>query len=376
MSTRITPTAALLQKLVRIPSVNPADNPGVPNPGEEACAQYIHTYLKQSGARATLKYVLPGRPNVIGVFPSTPKPKRRILIAPHTDTVSVLGMSIPPFSGQIDQGKLWGRGASDTKGPMAAMLCGLREWYASHGKNKPEIALTFAGLMGEEAGNQGALALAQQSKPFDLAIIGEPTDLKIVHANNGVLWITLETQGKARHASINRMEENAILKMLPALRFWEALQLKVKKGTASGIRSVCLSTIQAGSKTNISPSDCRVQVDIRTAPEAKLSEISQHLQSELKKIAPQVVFKIQSSAQPLNTSPSNPLIQKILPATKGLAQAPWFCDAGIFSQYGTPSISFGPGSITQAHTKDEWIRLKELEEGKKRFIQILKLLET
>jgi acetylornithine deacetylase len=72
----------------------------------------------------------------------------------------------------------------------------------------------------------------------------------------------------------------------------------------------------------------------------------------------------------------HPLIQQILPATKGLAQAPWFCDAGIFSETGIPSVSFGPGSINQAHTKDEWIRRKDLEEGKKRFVQILQLLEN
>src|SRR5690606_21712788 len=121
---KLTPTATLLQKLVRIPSVNPADNPGVENPGEEACARFISSYLKESGARATVEKVLPGRPNVLGVFPSVSRPKLRILVAPHTDTVSVLGMTIPPFSGNVSGGKLWGRGASDTKGPMAAMLSG------------------------------------------------------------------------------------------------------------------------------------------------------------------------------------------------------------------------------------------------------------
>ncbi len=371
----LSPTALLLQKLVQIPSVNPADNPGVEKPGEEACAVFIKAYLNSIGARASLEKVLPGRPNVLGIFPSVPRPKFRLLIAPHTDTVSVVGMTINPFSGTVSQGKLWGRGASDTKGPMAAMLSGLNEWYAARRGKKPSIAVTFAGLMGEEAGNQGAYALAKQKRPFDLAIIGEPTDLKIVHANNGVLWLRMETTGKARHASINIARENAIYQLLPALNFWQDLQQRITRDSSWGIRSICVSTIHGGSKTNISPASCHAQVDIRTAPDANIDLVEKKIVRELKKVAPSVRIKIEGRSLPLNTPPQHPLIQRVLPATKGLAQAPWFCDAGIFSEEGIPSISFGPGSIKQAHTKDEWIRLEDLEEGKKRFIKILELLE-
>lgn len=372
------PTAYLLQQLVRIPSVNPADNPGIDNPGELACALFLKTYLEKIGARSVLQKVEPQRPNVLGVFPSTPKPKLRLLVAPHTDTVSVAGMSIDPFSGKIEKGKLWGRGASDTKGPMAAMLIALKEWHLLH-KNKPSpLQITFAGLMGEEAGNTGAATLAatqKKKRTFDFAIIGEPTDLKIVHAHNGVLWLSIKALGLARHASIATASDNAIYHLAPAIHYFQELQRHSSENPSLGIRSICVSTIQGGTKINISPACCELKVDIRTAPTKDLNPLLHSIKKSLKQAAPKTTLELISSCTPLNTPADHPHIQAILPATLGLTQAPWFCDAALFSAVGIPSIAFGPGSIKQAHTRDEWIDLDQLEEGKNRFLKMLQLLE-
>ena len=110
----------LLQELIRIPSVNPAGTPGTPHTGEAACAEYLANHLRELGANTEVREVLPGRPNVTGCFRSPGKP--RLLFAPHTDTVSVAGMTIDPFGGDLREGCIWGRGASDTKGSIAAML--------------------------------------------------------------------------------------------------------------------------------------------------------------------------------------------------------------------------------------------------------------
>ncbi len=119
--------ADLLRELIRIPSVNPDGDPGTTHTGEKECAKFVADFLRSCGAEAWLEDVLPDRPNVLGRFPSAGKAKPRLLFAPHTDTVSVAGMSIDPFSGELRDGKIWGRGASDTKGPMAAMLFALLE---------------------------------------------------------------------------------------------------------------------------------------------------------------------------------------------------------------------------------------------------------
>ncbi|MGB0293107.1 MAG: M20/M25/M40 family metallo-hydrolase, partial [Luteolibacter sp.] len=116
----------LLQQLVRIPSVNPDNTPGTDQVGEEKMAVFLSGWLESIGAEVILEEIRPGRPNLIARFaPMDGRP--RMMYAPHLDTVGVEGMTIDPFSGEVRDGKLWGRGSSDTKGPMSAMLWSLHE---------------------------------------------------------------------------------------------------------------------------------------------------------------------------------------------------------------------------------------------------------
>jgi acetylornithine deacetylase/succinyl-diaminopimelate desuccinylase-like protein len=114
---------AMLQSLIRIPSVNPLASPGPGEGGEQRCGEAVAEYLRTLGAEeVSLPEVLPGRPNVVGRMPSDRVGKPRILLAPHLDTVGVAGMTIDPFAAEERDGKIWGRGASDTKGTISAML--------------------------------------------------------------------------------------------------------------------------------------------------------------------------------------------------------------------------------------------------------------
>src|SRR5271156_5947776 len=142
--------AGPLPELVRIPSVNPHGSPGIDKPGEQACAEFVAGFLRGCGAEVELREVAPGRPNVLGRFPSDAPGKKRVILAPHLDTVSVAGMVIDPFGGELRDGKIWGRGATDTKGCMAAMLWSLWELRDRIPGLGHEV--WFAGLMGEEAG--------------------------------------------------------------------------------------------------------------------------------------------------------------------------------------------------------------------------------
>ena len=105
-----------------------------------------------------------------------------------------------------------------------------------------------------------------------------------------------------------------------------------------------------------------------------MKSLVKSLHTALKSAAPDARLKVEGSSPPLNTSVSNPLLQRILPATRGLTSAPWFCDAAIFSLHGTPSIALGPGSIRQAHTADEYISMLDLEKGRKCYLAVLELL--
>ena len=362
-------TAELLRDLIRIPSVNPDGDPGTEHVGERACAEFVAGWLRDSGAEASLDDVLPDRPNVVGRFPSDRPGKPRLLFAPHTDTVSVVGMTIDPFGGEIRDGKIWGRGASDTKGSMASMLAAL--------KNCREILPTlsheiwFAGLVGEEAGQHGAKALAAKEK-FDFVIVGEPTRLEAVHTHKGSAWLTLQTTGRAVHASMPDRGENALDKMLDVLDFLRPA-LREHVGPLSdpvlGKPTFNVGTIVGGSKVNIVPDRCQVMVDMRTIPGQDIQGLIRALREKF----PFLELTARTSAV-LYTDPSHPIVARLAGCGAPPVGAPWFCDAAIFSEAGSPAVALGPGSIAQAHTADEWISLEALEAGTAFFEKFLRSL--
>ncbi|MDX6766968.1 MAG: M20/M25/M40 family metallo-hydrolase [Candidatus Methylacidiphilales bacterium] len=353
----------LLRDLIRIPSVNPSGDPGVDNPGEAALALFLKDRLERLGARARLQSVLPGRPNVIGVFRPDGKIHTRILLAPHTDTVSVVGMTVKPFDPVVRNGRVHGRGASDTKGPMAAMLTALARVTRSREWKKSGVEFTFAGLMGEEAGNDGAHAWARVCPKYDLVIVGEPTEMKVVHAHKGALWLKLKTRGRARHASLSTADDNALYHLIPALEYFRdslPAQLDRMVHPVLGRPSAQITVLKAGTKVNISPEFAEALADIRTVPGMKGKSFTAHLRREL---PDPIVLEITGESQPLDTDPGDPRVARLIRLLRGPATAPWFCDAGIFSAAGMPAVAAGPGSIRQAHTADEWISVKALEEG-------------
>ncbi len=348
----------LLQELVRIPSVNPHGTPGIDRPGEQACAEFVAEFLRECGAEVELREVAPGRPNVLGRFPVDAPGKRRVLLAPHLDTVSVGGMSIDPFGGEIRDGKIWGRGATDTKGPMAAMLWSL--WELRERLARLDHEIWFVGLMGEEAGQEGARAFVKQERA-DFALIGEPTGREIVHTHKGAYWLTLRTRGRAAHASAPDLGENAIYKMADVVRCIRdeiAPLLARQSHPILGSPTISVGTIRGGAKTNIVPDFCELEVDSRSIPGQDTGEIARLL----KKASPGLEVSVWESAA-LNTDPGHPLIQLLLRNGSRLAAAPWFCDAAVFAEAGIPAVAAGPGFIAQAHTKDEHIAIDELERG-------------
>ena len=350
--------SGLVQALVQIPSVNPHGSPGVERPGEQACAEYVAAFLRDCGADTEVREVAPGRPNVLGRFPTDAPGKKRVILAPHLDTVSVGGMVIDPFGGELRDGKIWGRGASDTKGTMGAMLWALRELRDRIPQLGHEV--WFAGLMGEEAGQEGARAFVKQERA-DFALVGEPTSREIVYTHKGAYWLTLRTTGRAVHASAPELGENAIYKMADVLR---CIRDEIAPGLAAqthpvlGSPTISAGTIRGGTKTNIVPDFCEVEVDTRTIPGQDPREIA----SKLEKASPGLSMSVWQS-EPLDTDPSHPLIQLLLKNGSKLVGAPWFCDAAVFAQAGIPAVAAGPGSILQAHTNDEWISVAELEKG-------------
>lgn len=364
----------LAQALVRIPSVNPDGDPGTDRTGEEACAEFVAEFLRSLGAEAALRPVHPGRPNVVGFFPSPGKP--RLLLAPHTDTVSVAGMTVDPFGGDLRDGKIHGRGASDTKGPMAAMLWALHESRDLLPRLTHEV--WFAGLMGEEAGQDGAKALAAEEE-FAFVVVGEPTDLDVVYKHKVDVTARITATGRSAHSSCPERGENAIIKLAAGLlSLQEALTASFAaiEDPVLGRPTFSIGTIRGGTKFNIVPDHAEAVVDLRLLPAQWKDRGAESVFEVMRTACPGLAVSRIAGSEALDTDPSHPLVGKLIEAGGRPAGAAWFCDAAIFSSRGTPAVAVGPGSIAQAHTENEFIAVDDLEAGVDFFKRFLASLQA
>jgi acetylornithine deacetylase/succinyl-diaminopimelate desuccinylase-like protein len=357
----------LLRDLVAIPSVNPAGHPGTDETGELAIATYVADFLRALGGEVRLDEIKPGRPNVVADFPPARGPARaRLAFAPHTDTVSVAGMTIPPFDPAVRDGKLYGRGSSDTKGPMAAALWALREWAESPARAASGVHWTFFALMGEEAGQEGSRAVAESGFRSDLTLVLEPTSLGVVTAHKGVLWMDVETTGVACHGSQPQNGRSAIYAMRRVLELIETKmipELAERPHPKLGPVTVNVGTIRGGSKINIVPDACTIELDCRLVPGIEAEHLHALLGAVLRDLVPGVRVIEQRHAAPLDTDETLPWVAKLGDVARGLTTAPWYSDAAVLGHAGCPAVCVGPGSIAQAHTKDEFIALRDLEDG-------------
>lgn len=364
---------ALLQALVQIPSVNPDGDPHVSPNGEKEMAKFIEHFLEPLGFQISLEECEPGRPNIIAKAPGS-NDRPRILLGPHLDTVSITGMTIDPFAAKISNGKIWGRGTSDTKGPMAAMLWGLHQ--NAHQLSQLPVAVDFVGFAGEEAYQPGSRHfIKRHADEYQFAIIGEPTSLEAVFCTKGCLWATLETTGQATHASQPHLGENAILKLNKVLvDLMEEFLPSIQHHQHHVLNSPTLNIgkINGGLRPNIVPDHAEAVIDIRTVPEMVAPSSAKTQLGDFLKTR-NASLKNASEFPPMEMAEDHPWLERlraIHPNLK-LSGAPWFSDAAHLSAGGIPSICLGPGSIDQAHTADEFIRIADLEEGANWFTELI-----
>ena len=422
----MTRTEKLLAELIALPSVNPAFlPPRHSHAGEKRVADFLATVAARAGLEVEFQKVefkrwgeTPGEPTFADSHPGSrgrsphqtneptlvrsnliarllPRNKIRqtILLAPHLDTVGADGTKFIP---QRKNGRLYGRGACDTKGSVAAMLSALCE--LAEAKLRPlETEIVFAGLVDEEHAQAGSRAFVGQASslspffkkvrdrrdacPTTLAIVGEPTKLQVVTAHKGSLWLELETRGNAAHGATPQFGKNAIHEMARIVDLLEtdyAARLRKRKHPLLGTATVNVGTISGGAQPNIVPDRCKITVDRRTLPGETDAGVQREIAAFLR--ATKLSAKISNSklapAFPMETNPKLPLVRQFL---RSVGQSKplgvhFFCDAAVLSAGGIPSVVFGPGDIAQAHTVDEWISLAELERGKDLILKFLKSL--
>jgi len=374
----MTKTERLLCELIALPSVNPAFLPAQhPRAGEQRVAEFLAATAAQAGLEVEFQPVAPGRSNLLARLLPSGKTRRRILLAPHLDTVNADERQFIPHR---SNGRLFGRGACDTKGSVAAMLAALCD-LARDGRRPAGTEIVFAGLVDEEQAQAGSRALGRSGLKADLAIVGEATRLQVVTTHKGDLWLRLETRGKSAHGAHPELGRNAILAMARIVTLLEteyAAQLRRRSHPLLGHPTVSVGTINGGTQPNIVPDECSILIDRRTLPGESEAGIEREITALLRrnKLRASLEEVKLAPCRPLETDFKLPLVAQFLRNAGQLQPVgvQYFCDASVLAHAGIPSIVFGPGDIAQAHTADEWISLASLERAQgilRRFLESL-----
>lgn len=370
----------LLRDLVALPSVNPAFLPhGDPRGGERAVAEFVAATAAQAGLSVRLDEVQPGRLNVLAVLNPRNRLRSRVLLVPHLDTVGAEdpGAFIPRQRG----GRMHGRGSCDTKGSLAAMLAALIR-LAQRSQRPASTEIMLAGVIDEEHHQAGSRALARSGLKADLAIVGEPTWLRVVTAHKGNLWLQLETRGRAAHGCRPELGRNAIRDMARLVEQLEgpyAEELRQRHHPLLGSPTVNVGTIRGGVQPNVVPDTCQISVDRRMLPGETEEQVRREMGALLRAVGRRAtLLELRGVSCPaLETSPELPLVRAFMRTARQRAPvgADYFCDAAVLAAGGIPSVVFGPGDIAQAHTREEWIALDQVDTATRLLEQFLKDLE-
>tara|TARA_B100000700_G_scaffold58936_2_gene63960 strand:+ start:16422 stop:17618 length:1197 start_codon:yes stop_codon:yes gene_type:complete len=386
----------LLQDLVRTPSVNPM---GRDVSGdiyyEGQMTSYLEKWFTELGVEFRRNTLEPGRDNIAAILPGSRSVEdggRLIMLEAHQDTVPVDGMTVAPFDPIIQDGKMYGRGSCDIKGGMACMLTAFKRFVETPPPDRPTVIM--ACTVNEEFGMSGAAKLCdlwlekQWIAQPDAIIVAEPTLLDVVVAHKGVTRFELEVTGVACHSSQPELGRNAIYRMARIIQILEQYASEVV-GTLNEHPLVTNPTmnvgmIEGGISVNTVPDRCSIEIGRRTSPTEIPEEAYQHILDYVKQhIADEdwadavIYHEPTMSCGGLSDQYNDELasyVQQVVQSSGHSGQrigVPYGTDAQAFSLHQIPTVVFGPGSIDQAHTKDEWIELEQLTAAAELYYQLL-----
>jgi succinyl-diaminopimelate desuccinylase len=371
-SVQETEVVRFCQELVRIKSVNP--------PGDELqAAEYIVSTLKEFGLEMELLKHSPTRASLLARLKSSRKIPG-LLWNGHLDTVPVGSEKWirEPFDAEIADGKIWGLGASDMKGGLAALMAAVKTVAEARVPLRGDLILTATA--GEETDSLGARAMAARSDigPVQAVMIPEPSYNDIFLAEKGALWLELTTKGKTAHGSMPELGRNAVIMMLTLISEIEKLDIPYRVHPLLGGFTQSVNTIAGGVKTNVVPDHCLATIDMRTVPGQDHRAILKQVEDLIGNLNQRIPgfkasVRVTNDRIPLETSLKEPVVQIFSdvvnevtgerPVPKG---ARFYTDAVAFMPaLKAPMILCGPGDPKLAHQPNEHVEVSKLIETAK-----------
>ncbi len=357
-----------LINLVRINSINPTLVPG--GAGEAEIADFTAASLRDMGmAEVVIHEPEPGRPSVVGTLPGGGD-GRSLMLNAHYDTVGVEGM-VNPFSAAVRDGRLYGRGAFDMKGSLAACMAAAKALIDS-GVNLGGDLLVAA-VADEEYASLGTADLIKRYE-VDGAIVTEPTDLAICLAHKGFIWLEVETTGRAAHGSRFDLGIDANMRMGRFLAELDSLEqeLRAKPGHALvGPPSLHAAVIAGGSELSAYAAQCRLQIERRTIPGETVEGVVAELQAIIDWLAAadptfRATVKPTFVRHPFEVSADAAIVRALRQASTAVlgkepalvGQTPWM-DAALLAEAGVETVVMGPVG-GGAHAHEEWVELESV----------------
>jgi len=367
----------LLRDLIQAPSYI-----GLPRQEEKAVA-VLANYFETHQIEFSITEIRPGRPNLSATVRS-PRSGVHLIFCGHTDTVAPNKITtMDPFGAEIRDGRIYGRGAVDMKGPVAAMAAALVALKKLQLLESGSV--TLAAVIDEEMQSLGAEALIRSGLTADGAIVGEPTSNQIAIGHKGLEWLEIEFLGKATHGGTPEKGVNAISAAARFVRIVEnelVPKFQGRRHPMLGAPTINMGTIHGGDQPSTVAARCTIQLDRRWVPMENIEQVFGELEeilsrvreampglsTELRRVPGGMATMVHG---PLEIAENHPLVlaaqkarAQIFGQTGALTAFPAWTDAALLSREAKiPCIVCGPGDLSFAHSAEESIAITEVEEA-------------
>ena len=364
----------LTKQLISIESHRLADG------RETAIGRFLVDWFSERGITAKLQPAVDGRSNVVAWLPADEGDS--LMLCGHIDTVPAGDMR-DAFTPRIEGDVLWGRGACDMKGAVAAMACTLVEFerVCDEGSIALRGGLVFVGTVDEETGGLGVKALVDSGFRTTYAVVGEPTSLRVALAHKGACFIRVTLTGQGAHGSC---PEEGVSAVSYAARIVKAIEEDLRPRLADrthpllGSSTVSVGRVCGGTQPNIIAERCEIDVDRRMVPGdgdplGELRSVVAGICDGVSGLSYDVVEMPLTAVvphTPLETSPDSPLARAALAAEGIASNAPagvtYWTDGSHLADSGIETVVLGPGDIADAHGPRDRVEIAEL----KRAVQV------